>query len=75
MGLPKTVRFDDELEEKIDEYLETNDIKFSQLVNMAVNKFISESQTIELVPVKTEDFMKVAEDVIEEHSDALDRLK
>ena len=32
MGLPKTVRFDDELESKVEEYIEKNDIKFSQLI-------------------------------------------
>ncbi len=30
MGIPKTVRFDDELEKKIERYLESNGIKFAR---------------------------------------------
>lgn len=56
MGLPKTVRLEEELEHKVEEYLEANGVKFSQLMNMAVAKFISEPQTIHLAPVKTEAF-------------------
>ncbi|MCM0605925.1 MAG: hypothetical protein KA715_07520 [Xanthomonadaceae bacterium] len=57
MGQPKTVRFDDELEKKVEEYLETNGIKFTQLMKMAVTKFISEPQSIHLAPVDTKDFV------------------
>lgn len=60
MGLPKTVRLEEELEHKVEEYLEANGVKFSQLMNMAVAKFISEPQTIHLSPVKTEAFSEQA---------------
>ena len=75
MGLPKTVRFDEDLETKVEKYLEANGIKFSQLLSMAVTKFISEPQSIQLVPVDTKSFMKVATKAFKKHKDAMDKLK
>lgn len=75
MGLPKTVRFDDELEKKVEMYLESNGIKFAQLVNLAVEKFISEPQTIRLAPVETKDFMATAQKAFKRHKNAMDKLK
>lgn len=75
MGLPKTVRFDDDLEQKIEQYLESNGIKFSQLVNLAVTKYITEPQTIHLAPVETKDFLATAKKVFDKHKDAMDKLK
>ena len=75
MGLPKTVRFEEGLEHKVEEYLEANGIKFSQLVNMAVAKFISEPQTIHLAPVKKEVFAEQAKKAFKKHKDAMDKLK
>lgn len=75
MGLPKTVRFDDELEQKVEEYLEANGIKFAQLVNMAIEKFITEPQTITLAPVATKDFLTTAKKAFKKHRDAMDKLK
>ena len=75
MGLPKTVRFEEELEEKLEEYLEANGIRFSQLINLAVSKFISEPQSIQLAPVDTKDFMKTATKAFHKHKNAMDKLK
>lgn len=75
MGLPKTVRFEDELEEKVEMYLEANGIKFSQLVNLAVSKFISEPQTIQLAPVDKNEFLKTATKAFNKHKNAMDKLK
>ncbi len=75
MGLPKTVRFEDELEEKVEKYLEANGIKFSQLVNLAVSKFISEPQTIQLAPVNQKDFLAAASKAFKKHKNAMDKLK
>jgi len=75
MGLPKTVRFDNELEQKVEEYLEANGIKFAQLVNMAVEKFITEPQTITLAPVDTKEFLSVAKKGFKKHKNAMDKLK
>ncbi len=75
MGLPKTIRFDDELEAKVENYLEKNKIKLPQLVKMAVEKFISETQTITLVPADTEEFLKTAKAAYKKHKHAMDKLK
>jgi antitoxin component of RelBE/YafQ-DinJ toxin-antitoxin module len=75
MGLPKTVRFDDELEKRLEQYLEANGLKFAQLLNMAVTKFISEPQTIQLSPVNTKDFLASAEKAFKKHKNAMDKLK
>lgn len=75
MGLPKTVRFDDALEKQVKQYLDANGLKFAQLVNIAVAKFISEPQTIELAPVNTKDFMATAEKAFKKHKGAMDKLK
>jgi hypothetical protein len=75
MGLPKTVRFEEELEERVEKYLENNEIKFSQLINMAVEKFISEPQTIELRPVDTQEFLKSAKKAFKKHKSVMDKLR
>lgn len=75
MGLPKTVRFEQDLEKKVEQYMDANGIKFAQLVNMAVEKFISEPQTIKLIPVSTADFEKAAHKAFKKHKNAMDKLK
>lgn len=75
MGLPKTVRFDEDLEQKVEEYIDVNGIKFSQLVNMAVAKFINEPQTISLVPVNPKIFAEKARKAFKKHKHAMDKLK
>lgn len=75
MGLPKTVRLDDDLEKKVEEYLDANGIRFSQLMNMAVSKFISEPQMIQLAPVNTKDFLEAGKKAFKKHKDAMDKLK
>ncbi|HLG20195.1 MAG TPA: hypothetical protein VI895_10340 [Bdellovibrionota bacterium] len=75
MGLPRSVRLGADLETKVKNYLKKNNIKFSQLLKLAVEKFISEPQTIELVPADTHTFLKGARAAYAEHEDALDKLK
>ena len=75
MGLPKTIRFEPALETKVKGYLKKNKIKFSQLVNLAVEKFISEPHTITLVPADTKKFMITIEETYKEHKHAMDKLK
>ena len=55
MGKPKTIRFEEQLEPKVNEYVEKNGMKLNQLVNLAVKKFITETNTIELEPVDIAD--------------------
>lgn len=75
MSVPKTVRFDDELEAKVEEYLEKNDIKFSQLVNIAVEKFISEPQSIQLEPISSKKWDQTVAKAYKKHKGAMDKLK
>jgi hypothetical protein len=75
MGMPKNVRLNNELESKVEKYLEKNEIKFSQLVNLAIEKFISEPQTITLIPADTKEFLKAADSAYDEHQEAMDKLK
>jgi predicted transcriptional regulator len=75
VGLPKTVRLDDELESKVEEYIEKNDIKFSQLINIAVEKFISEPQSIELEPIDSKKWKAAATKAYSKHKHAMDKLK
>ena len=75
MALPKSIRFEPGLDSKVKNYLKKNKIKFSQLVSMAVAKFISEPQTIELVPSDTKEFLRTAQNAFEKHKDAMDKLK
>lgn len=75
MGLPKTVRLKDEIEEKVQVYLERNSLSFPDLINLAVEKFISEPQIIELVPVDDDEQMKHAEKAFKKHKHAMDKLK
>ena len=75
MGLPKTIRLEDALEEKVERYLEANGIKFAQLVNLAVEKFIKEPQTIKLAPVDEKDFLQAAGKALKKHRGAMDKLK
>jgi hypothetical protein len=75
VGLPKSVRFDDELERKVAKYLKKNKIKFPHLIKLAVEKFISEPQTIKLVPANTNTFLRDAKVAYSEHENALNKLK
>ncbi len=75
MGIPKTVRLKDEIEDRVEAYLKRNSLSFPDLVNMAVDKFISEPQTIELVPVGENEFLKHAKKSFKKHKHAMDKLK
>lgn len=50
-GKPNSFRFDEELEKKVQAYLKMNSVKLNTLINLAVEKFISESNTIEMKPL------------------------
>ena len=75
MSHPKTICLDADLEKRLDAYLELNPIKFTQLVNTALDQFISEKQTVKLLPIDTETFLNVAIGAFDKHKDAMDKLK
>jgi hypothetical protein len=54
MGKQRTVRFDDILDTQVDQFTEINDLKFNRLVNLAVKKYITERNIIELEPITLE---------------------
>lgn len=75
MGIPKSIRLKDDLESKIETYMEVNGIKFAELINNALEKYISEPQTITLQPIDSKDFMELAKNATKKHRHALNKLK
>ena len=75
MSLPRSVRLDHELELETERYLKINELKFPQLIKMAIAKFISEPQTIQLMPVNEKEFLSAAKKAFKKHKDTMDRLK
>lgn len=75
MGLPKSVRFDGELQALVEEYLRQNNLKFSQLMQLAIMKFISEQQSIELTPISSKEWKQTVEKAYKRHKHAMDKLK
>ena len=55
MSKARTIRFNEQLDSIVDEYTNKNGLKLNQLVNIAVKKYISEPNTIELIPVDISD--------------------
>lgn len=76
MGKPITVRLEDNLEQKVEAYLEKNpSIKLPKLVNLAVEKFIEEPHSIELVPIDPKEWEVAAQKAFKKHKKAMDELK
>jgi predicted DNA-binding protein len=75
MGLPKSIRLKETLEEKIESYMEINGIKFADLINNALEKYISEPQTITLKPIDSGEFLSLAKKAIKKHKHAMEKLK
>lgn len=75
MGIPKTIRLNDKIEDQVEAYLKKNSITFPDLVNLALEKFISEPQTIELEPIDRATFLKSAKRVYKKHKKTMDKLK
>ena len=75
MSSPKTIRLDSILEKRVEEYTKQNRVKFSQLVKLAIEKFISEPQTIELSPIRDSDWLSTTKKAFKRHKHAMDKLK
>ncbi|MCC6448710.1 MAG: hypothetical protein IT215_08505 [Chitinophagaceae bacterium] len=75
MSAPKSVRLEDTLEIRVDEYMEKNHLKFPQLINMALKKFISEEQVITLSPASDGEFLKTAKKAFKKHKHTIDKFK
>ena len=74
MTKARTIRFREDLDLQVDEYTSKNDLNLNQMVNLAVEKFISEPHTIELVPVDKQKFKEHLEKAFIEHKKAMDEL-
>lgn len=55
---PRTIRLDDDIERKVRLYCKKNDITINRLINLAVEKFISEKHVIEMKPLSEEDLLE-----------------
>jgi hypothetical protein len=76
MGQPKTIRFENDLQPKIEAYLKQNpNLKLAKLVNLAVEKFIQEPHSIELVPIDLKTWEIMAQQAFKKHKKAMDELK
>ncbi len=76
MSKTRTVRFNEQLDSQVDEYTMKNGLKLNQLINIAVKKYISEPNSIELEPIeaKDSDWKDGIEQVFSKHSKALGEL-
>jgi len=74
MGLPKSIRLDDDLEPKIHRYLKKNNLKFPQLVKLALEKFISQEQII-VLKASDDDIFEKAQKAFVNHKETMDKLK
>ena len=54
MSKARTIRFSEQIDSLVDEYTSKNGLKLNQLVNIAVKKYITEPNTIELEPVEAD---------------------
>lgn len=74
MTLPKSVRLDEDLEIKVSKYLAKNRMKFSQLINLALSKFITQNQVV-IFEASDADAAKASEEAMDRHKDTIDKLK
>ena len=75
MSKARTVRLNDKLDSRVDEHIRRNGLKFNQLVTLAVEKYISAPNTIDLVPVNDEEWNRLTEQNFEKNKEAMDELK
>ncbi len=74
MSRPRTIRFKEELDSEVDEYTNKNGLNLNQLINLAVAKFISEPNTIELIPADDDKWSEEMKKAFVKHRKAMDEL-
>jgi hypothetical protein len=76
MPKARTVRFEEELDRLVDQFTVKNGLKLNQLVNLAVKKYITEPNIIELEPVETgdEQWTKSMKESFSKHRKSMDEL-
>ena len=70
-----SIRFDESLVPRINAYVRQNRIKLNRLVNLAVEKFISEPNSIPLIPIESKDWEKGLDKAFKRHKKTMDDLK
>lgn len=70
-----TARINNELYSRMQAWLETNDMSANQLLNRAVDQYISQEQTLKAVPISKGNLDKAIDKVIDKHGSTLDKLK
>ena len=75
MSKTRTVRFDDRLDTMVDSYIHKNGLKFNQLVNLAVEKYISGKNVIDLEPVRRDEWDGAVNGNLKKHKKTVDDLK
>jgi len=74
--VPSSIRWRRETKEGLEAFMKKNKLtKAVDVIHTAVDKYISEEQIIKLKPVTHKKFFDTAEKVLEEHSDAIEKLK
>jgi len=68
-------RCNDELAQKIQLWCKENQMSQSQLIVRAIEKYISEDQTLKAVFLSDVEAEKIGADVIREHAYTLEKLK
>ena len=76
MSKARTIRFNEQIDSLVDEYTSKNGLKLNQLVNIAVKKYISEPNSIELEPVNATNgqWEEGMEKAFGKHKKAMDEL-
>ena len=76
---PRTVRLEEDLDAKVQKWLEVNKnagvADFTMLVNIALKQFIGKPQTIEFEAVSLDKGLKTATAAMKKHRKAIDELK
>lgn len=74
MGKARTVRFDDDIDNLVDKFLDKNSINFNKLVNIAIKEFISKPHTIELEPISDDEWERASKKAYSKHKKAMVEL-
>ena len=75
-SIVKSIRIKKDLEKKVNEFLENNpSLSLTQLTALALEKFISEPNSIELVPISTDELSTRVSDLLIKHKSTFDKLK
>ena len=74
MSKARTVRFDDEIDPLVDQFMEKNSINLNKMVNMAIKEFISKPHTIELEPITNSEWEKLSKKSYKKHKKAMHEL-